>query len=145
MSNNFFKENEQLKIIASNILLFVHQREQGYNLRKISGELPITNESANNLLAIIELLGIENDMFSAKLEEQIKEVAAICKRERELKGNDSKTYFKRLSVTDVTLHSVLCNNCGNSYKTTTTKSRYCSTACRVSMHRKRNVTSVTGE
>lgn len=92
--SNFNEEQEFLKITASNLLLFAHQREQSNSLRNISMKIGVSQTNAEAVLQVIDILSLDGNNLSNKMEEQLKLAIQICQRERTLKGSESNEYFK---------------------------------------------------
>lgn len=132
--DNFSKEQEFLKTTAANLLMFVHQREQSYSLRKISGIIGVSNTNAAAVMHVIEALSIDNDSFSRKMEAQLKKSISICKGQRQLKGNDINEYFKEpLQSVSKSLRN--CKECGVELSEQNNKAKFCSSKCRVANYR----------
>lgn len=92
--SNFSEEQEFLKITAANLLLFAHQREQSNSLRNISMKIGVSQPNAEAVLQVIDMLSLDSNNLSSKMEDQLRLAIQICQRERALKGGESNEYFK---------------------------------------------------
>jgi hypothetical protein len=138
--DNFTNEQEFLKTTAANLLMFVHQREQSYNLRKISISIGVSNNNAKAVMSVIDALNIDNDSFSTKMEAQLKKSISICQSQRQLKGNDITEYFKETLQIVTKSSQRVCIECGDklSEQNRKAKAKFCSSKCRVSNFRTKN-------
>ena len=137
--DNFITEQEILKTTAANLLLFVHQRQQSYNLRKISKEREVSSTNANAILSVLDALNIDNNSFSNKMELQLKKVISICQNERQLKGNGIDEYFKEpLQIVTKSLQRY-CQECGVELSKQNSKAKFCSSKCRVANFRSNSI------
>ena len=128
---NFEEEQKFLKQVASELLLFVHQRQEAFHIRSLSGQLDVSSENVNRILELYDMLGIDKIGASQKLEQSLKKCVAICQEERQLKGSEVENYYKSLQ----TVTNRNCQQCGKPIENSNRKAIFCSNSCRVAHHR----------
>lgn len=131
---SFEEEQCLLKQTATELLLFAHQRQEAYHIRRLTttGKLEVSQENVQNLVRLYDLLDIDKIGLSEKVEKLLSKCIKVCESERQLKGSLINDYYTE------SLHIVTgrrCLHCGNMMENAHRKAKFCSDSCRVANHR----------